>query len=110
MKQQVRQVDILINNAAVFLIPKRTLTRQRFEMHMGVNHLGHFYLTYKLWPLIKLSHKPRIINVSALAHRGFSYPHNENIPLDFNDLQFVNGYDPALGYIRSKIANILFTK
>lgn len=91
------------------MLPKRTLTNLGFEMHMGVNHLGHFYLTHKLWPLIKNAHKPRIINVSALAHRGFKYPHNQNIPIDFEDLHMQNGYSPALAYSRSKIGNILFT-
>lgn len=37
-------------------------------MQMGVNHLGHFLLTYYLWPELKAAHNPRIINVSSLAH------------------------------------------
>jgi NAD(P)-dependent dehydrogenase (short-subunit alcohol dehydrogenase family) len=110
VRKQVQHIDILVNNAAVFLLPQLTHTKQGYEMHMGVNHLGHFYLTYLLWPLIQQAHKPRIINVSALAHRGFKFPHNTNIPIEFDDLHLTNSYDPMLAYSRSKIANILFTK
>ena len=39
---------------------------------MGVNHLGHFYLTSLLWSLLKSADKPRIINVSSMGHQGMS--------------------------------------
>jgi len=71
--------------------------------------LGHFYLTHLLWDRIKKAKKPRIINVSAKAHRGFFNNLNNNT-IDFDDLGSTRDYTAALAYTRSKAANILFTK
>src|SRR5262245_48355629 len=38
-------VDVLVNCAGVMAIPTREETVDGFEMHFGVNHLGHFALT-----------------------------------------------------------------
>jgi NAD(P)-dependent dehydrogenase (short-subunit alcohol dehydrogenase family) len=38
-------------------------------MQWGVNHLGHFYLTYLLWSKLLASTFFRIINVSSVAHK-----------------------------------------
>ena len=76
---------------------------------MGVNHLGHFYLTYLLWNLIQVADKPRIINVSSGAHRGMMGKRH-HATIDFDDFHLRNGYEWNLAYTRSKIANILFTR
>ena len=78
-------------------------------MQMGVNHLGHFYLTYLLWEKLRQASNPRIINISSAAHRGFGFP-KYNLKIDFDDMQFKNTYNPGVAYGRSKAANILFTK
>lgn len=109
VSNQVEKIDYLINNAGVMAIPTRQVTRSGFEMQMGINHLGHFYLTFLLWDKLRRAEEPRIINVSALAHRGFSYP-KTNIKIDFDDFHYQNGYNPAEAYSRSKVANILFSK
>lgn len=50
-------------------LPQRKTTKEGFEMQWGVNHLGHFYLTYLLWKKLTASPFFRITNVSSLAHK-----------------------------------------
>lgn len=49
VKSVTEKVDVLINNAGIFPSATRKQTKDGFEFGMGVNHLGHFYLTYLLW-------------------------------------------------------------
>ena len=78
---------------------------------MGVNHLGHFYLTHLLWPLIKKAEEPRIINLSSLGHQGTGLIFKDNTTIDFTDMNFKNQkYRWDIAYSRSKMANVLFTR
>ena len=107
LRNDENRIDYLINNAGVMAIPDRRLTRDGYEMTMGINHFGHFYLTYKLWDLVKESNSPRIINVSSSAHGMNGY----NYKIDLENIFFQNGgYTPWGVYGTSKLANILFTK
>ena len=47
-----KNLDILVNNAGV-MIPPKSKTKDGFELQIGTNHLGHFALTGKLFPLLK---------------------------------------------------------
>ncbi|XP_018583404.1 retinol dehydrogenase 12-like isoform X2 [Scleropages formosus] len=96
-----KQVNILINNAGIMMCPY-SKTVDGFEMQFGVNHLGHFLLTYLLSDLIKRSAPARIINVSSMAHSWGT------IRLD--DLNSETSYDSRKAYCQSKLANILFTR
>lgn len=78
-------------------------------MQYGVNHMGHFYLTYLLYPKLIKSDYFKIVNVSALAHKmeigNFQRP-----DINFDDMNFEKTkYSPTLAYSRSKIYNNLFT-
>nr|XP_030711169.1 retinol dehydrogenase 11 isoform X4 [Globicephala melas] len=69
-------LHILINNAGVMMCPY-SKTADGFEMHMGVNHLGHFLLTHLLLEKLKESTPSRVVNVSSLAHHlGRIHFHN----------------------------------
>ncbi|KAL4223768.1 Retinol dehydrogenase 13 [Mactra antiquata] len=88
----------LINNAA-YMGPK-SMTKDGYEMSLGVNYLGHFYLTYLLREKLKKSAPSRVINlVSDSYTKG---------KLDFEDLALTK-YDIYKAYGRSKLAMVMFT-
>lgn len=95
-----RTLDILIDNAGVG--GARGLTEDGFEIHFGVNHLGHFMLTNGLEPAFR--HGTRIVVVSSEAHRR----------ADGIDFERVTRRGRLLtsfsNYAVSKLANILFTR
>lgn len=98
-------VDVLINSAALMMIPKYTKAVDGIEMHLSVNHLGHFLLTNLLMPALLASKgRGRVVTVSAAAHRL--------APFRFDDYNFGLGetYEPLMGYAQSKCANLLFTR
>ncbi|KAF7655464.1 hypothetical protein LDENG_00055640 [Lucifuga dentata] len=99
--REVSQLHILINNAGVMMCPY-TKTTDGFEMHIGVNHLGHFLLTYLLIGLLKRSAPARIVVVSSLGH-NFGW-------IRFHDLHSLGSYNSGLAYCQSKLANVLFAR
>ncbi|XP_042366235.1 retinol dehydrogenase 12, like [Plectropomus leopardus] len=95
------KLNILINNAGVMVCPYGK-TADGFEMQIGVNHFGHFLLTYLLVDLVKRSAPARIITVSSMAHSWGS--------INLEDINSEKGYNKNSAYAQSKLANILFTR
>jgi NAD(P)-dependent dehydrogenase (short-subunit alcohol dehydrogenase family) len=110
------RLDLLVNNAGVMAIPRRTST-DGFELQLATNHLGPFALTGLLLPLLLRPHAgaaessaessgedahpvPRVVTVSSLMHRSGR--------LNRDDLMLARGYSPFQAYSRSKLANLLF--
>lgn len=92
-------VHILVNNAGVMALPKRT-TEDGFEMQFGTNHLGHFALTGRLLPQLTAEPDTRVVTVSSEVHYIGK--------IDFNDLQGEKHYGKWRAYGQSKLANLLF--
>lgn len=98
------KIDILINNAGVSL-PKKEFqtTEDGFELHFGVNHLGHFLLTNLMIPKLKAAESgSRVIVVSSSLHT------KGNIYLD--DLNAQNKEGRSAEYNNSKLANVYFAQ
>lgn len=96
------KLDLLLNNAGLMWIDEAK-TADGFEMQLGVNHLGHFALTAKLWRLLASTPGARIVNQSSFGHRFGGRIHTD-------DLMFEKrGYNRLVPYFHSKLANLLFT-
>jgi NAD(P)-dependent dehydrogenase (short-subunit alcohol dehydrogenase family) len=93
------RLDLLINNAGVMAIPRRT-TADGFEMQLGTNHLGHFALTGLLLEPLLAAPGARVVTVSSTAHRAGR--------MNFDDLHGERRYQRWLAYGQSKLANLLF--
>lgn len=97
---QTDRIDIQINNAAVMANPLARDARG-YESQFATNHLGHFQLTARLWPLLAASGNARLVSVSSIGHRLGG--------LDLDDLMFERRpYDKWLAYGQAKSANALF--
>nr|XP_016940611.1 retinol dehydrogenase 12 isoform X2 [Drosophila suzukii] len=100
-KKEQRELHILINNAGVFWEP-RGLTKEGFETHLGVNHIGHFLLTNLLIDVLERSAPSRVVVVASKAH--------ERGQIHVEDINSSDDYDEGVAYCQSKLANILFAR
>lgn len=95
------KLQILVNNAGLFAVPQLLKDKRGYELQFGVNHLGHFQLTGRLWPALKNAGGARVVVVSSVGHR--------HMGLQLDDPNFENHpYDKMKAYGQSKTANILF--
>jgi NAD(P)-dependent dehydrogenase (short-subunit alcohol dehydrogenase family) len=95
------KIDILVNNAAVMANALMRDSRG-YESQFATNHLGHFQLTARLWPLLKAAGPgTRVVSLSSLGHRITG--------VDFDDVNFDRrAYDKWQAYGQAKSANALF--
>lgn len=94
-------LNLLINNAGI-MAPPYSETVDGFETQWGVNHLGHFLLTYLL--MDKLAENPsRVVILSSVGH--YLLTGKDGIKYDrVNDNRC---YNPWTSYGYSKLANVL---
>jgi NAD(P)-dependent dehydrogenase (short-subunit alcohol dehydrogenase family) len=95
------RLDLLVNNASAIQVPQ-SKTRDGFESHIGVNHLGSFALTGLLLDRLSAGKDARVINTSSGASKLVK-------GLDLDDLQFERTpYKTLEAYGRSKLAVLLY--
>jgi NAD(P)-dependent dehydrogenase (short-subunit alcohol dehydrogenase family) len=95
-----RPIEVLINNAGIG-VNRRGLTEDGFEVHFGINHLGHFLLTRELTPA--LSPGGRVVSLtSAMHHRADG--------IDFDRMRRPPRLIGLEEYSTSKLANVLFIR
>jgi len=92
------RLDLLINDAAVFL-NTRKVTTEGHECMIATNYLGPFLLTNLLLDELVASAPSRVLNVSAPATTA----------PDPDDLDSERRFSPVLTFGRSTAAKLLFT-
>jgi len=100
MRDQRRNLDLLINNAGVMVPPRRQETVDGFELQFATNYLGHFALTAGLMPLLRAGKNARVVTLSSVAARRGA--------IDLADLNARNAYNPMKVYSQSKLACLMF--
>jgi len=101
-KSRYKQLNVLINNAGIALPNTRIETKQGYEGHFGVNHLGHFALTGMLLPILMATPHSRIVTVASFV------PKQSHSVINWHDLQYHDNFDGMTCYGQSKLANIMF--
>lgn len=98
--QMTTSVTGLVNCASLVSSERRE-TVDGLEYSFALNYLSYFHLTGLLLPLLLKAPAPRVINVSAAPVPW--------VTLDFDDLQTTSFYGGAKAYLRSKLADVMFT-
>jgi NAD(P)-dependent dehydrogenase (short-subunit alcohol dehydrogenase family) len=92
-------VNILLNNAGT-AHTCHSLTADGLDIAFGTNHIGHFYLTKLLLPVL-IQSRARIVNVSSIGHCIVGDGINYEFPS--------SPYDAKVAYGQSKLAQIWHT-
>jgi NAD(P)-dependent dehydrogenase (short-subunit alcohol dehydrogenase family) len=100
LAKRTDRLHIVIDNAAIMACPLARDARG-YESQFATNHLGHFQLIARLWPLLKAANGARLVSVSSIGHRLNG--------LSIEDPNFAHrDYDKWLAYGQAKSANALF--
>ncbi len=101
LAKRTDRINILINNAAIMACPLARDARG-YESQFATNHLGHFQMTARIWPLLKAGGPgTRIVVLSSIGHaRG---------GVDLEDVHFERrDYEKWSAYGQAKSANAQF--
>ena len=94
-------LDVLVNNAGV-VTRRREVTTDGHERIWQTNFLGHVLLTRLLAGALARAARPRVVNVSSMAHRSGQ--------IAWDDPELTRGFRPLRAYAQSKLAQVLYTR
>ena len=93
-----RPIDFVIDSAGIMACPE-TRVGDGWEAQFATNHLGHYALINRIWPLLA-DGGARVVAVSSRGHQRSA--------IRWDDIDFRAGYDKWEAYGQAKTANVLF--
>lgn len=102
------RLDVLFNNAGVMVPPQGSVTKQGFELQLGVNNIAHQLLTHLLTPVMVTTasiaprDSVRVIWVSSSAADAAPKP-----AVDFSNMDYHNEEGIWSKYSRSKAGSVI---
>ncbi|CAF1278800.1 unnamed protein product [Adineta steineri] len=102
-------LNILILNAGIFNY-NFTQTIDGLEQVMGVNHIGHAYLTQLLMPTLIANAPSRIVILSSELHTGPPLNYQALDHMSSTEKNAKKDFGMMRSYQQSKLANMLFAR
>ncbi|CAF4093579.1 unnamed protein product [Adineta steineri] len=102
-------LNILILNAGIFNY-NFTQTIDGLEQVMGVNHIGHAYLTQLLMPTLIANAPSRIVILSSELHAGPPLNYQALDHMSSTEKNAKKDFGMIRSYQQSKLANMLFAR
>jgi len=109
-KKRFSRLHILINNAGVLdRNGKLPPTADGFEPNIGINHLGHFYLTSLLLESLMAAAPSRVVTLTSFYYACATMT-LKTLPSILSQIDQTRAEPDPSHYANSKYANILFSK
>jgi len=111
-KSKYDNLHALINNAGIMNTTHGGPTADGFELQFGTNHVGPYYLTELLLPMLKKSAPSRVVITSSNMSSNYPPMKSKKCQIWFDE-DFLNPktatkkYDGWVAYMQSKFANLL---
>lgn len=97
-------LQLLINNAGIFLMGEpQKFSKDGFEQHMQVNHMGPALLSILLLPSLLRGSPSRIVNVNSVTHHC-AVVDSEYLSREIKQ----KDYNSFTAYAASKLAHLMF--
>lgn len=96
--REIGYINVLVNNAGIST-NKNSVTEDGFEINIGTNYFGTYYLTTKMLPLFRDGEDNRIVNMTSNIHH-----------IGWFNIAKVNSYRWFRAYAVSKYMILLYTK
>ena len=108
IKKKFKSLDVVLTNAGI-MCPPYTVSdkyKEPLEIQFAVNFLGHFILLNHVMPLVKNAPNGRL---AIVASEGYAAAPKKT-GIQFEDLDFSEGYSALTAYGHSKLACMLISQ